>query len=148
MHAYRIFDSVLEDHSWTADGRLCIAQQPQSDSFQETSPKAEIDALFSRLRVRSKSDRILCRAAKRLHADPSISLGQLASELGVSERYLLSGLRAILGVDPQTFLRKATSLNRCGCLVTGAGAGGGRDRPLSIDEWESRCSGAYLSFKD
>ena len=112
MHAYRIFDNVLEGHSWAADGRLCIAQQPQSDSFQETSPKAEIDALFNRLLLRSKSDRILCRVAKRLHADPSTSSGRLAFELGVSERYLLSGLRAILGVDPQTFLRQATSLSR------------------------------------
>jgi hypothetical protein len=112
MPAFRIFNSVLGDHLWAADGRLCIAQQPQSDSFQEASPKAEINALFSRLVLRSKSDRILCRAAKRLHADPSISLGQLAPELGVSERYLLSGLRAILGVDPQSFLRQATSLSR------------------------------------
>ena len=102
MHAFRIFDSVLNDHSWAADGRLCIAQQPQSDSLQEASPKAAIDAFFSRLLLRSKSDRILCRAAKRLHADPSISSGQLAAGLGVSERYLLSGLRAVLGIDPQT----------------------------------------------
>jgi hypothetical protein len=31
MPAFRIFNSVLGDHSWAADGRLCIAQQPQSD---------------------------------------------------------------------------------------------------------------------
>jgi AraC-like DNA-binding protein len=111
MYGYRIFDSVLESHSWTADGRLCVAQQPQSHSFQDPSPKAEIDALFSRLLLRSKPDRTLCRAAKRLCADPSISSSRLASELGVSERYLLSGLRAILGVDPQAFLRQAASLN-------------------------------------
>lgn len=112
MYAYRIFDSVLEDHSWTADGRLRIAQLRQSDSFQEASLTTEIDALFTRMRIRSKSDRILCRAAKCLQADPSISLGQLAAGLGVSERYLLCGLRSVLGVDPRTFLRQATALRR------------------------------------
>jgi len=45
------------------------------------------------------------RAAKRLIANPSVPLDELARELGVTERYLRSGLRAALGIDPQRLAR-------------------------------------------
>jgi AraC-like DNA-binding protein len=105
--SFRICDSVLGTHSWNADGRLCIKQQRQAESFQQGSPKTEIEALFTRLLLRSRWDRVMYRAATRLNADPSIPLGRLAADLGVTERYLLSGLRAALGVDPHDFIQKA-----------------------------------------
>src|SRR5690242_10586859 len=105
---YRIFDTVLDNHSWSADGRLCIAQQRQSEPFEEASPEVEVDALFSRLLHRSRMERNIYRAAIRLRANPSIPLHQLAAELRVTECYLLSGLRSALSVDPQDFLRKAS----------------------------------------
>jgi hypothetical protein len=42
----------------------------------------------------------MCRAAQRLTTSPSTSFDELARELRVGERYLSSGLRAMLGVDP------------------------------------------------
>ena len=58
-------------------------------------------SLLARLTIRSKGDRIVCRAAKRLSETPTTTLAQLASELGVTERYLVAGLRAVLGVSPE-----------------------------------------------
>ncbi len=98
---FRIFDQVLANHTWSSTGRLCIAQAPQTVSCGTCSSNAEIVSLLDRLILRSRSDRIMCRAARRLVTKPSIPLDELARELGVTERYLLSGLRAVLGVDPQ-----------------------------------------------
>jgi AraC-like DNA-binding protein len=102
----RIFGTVLGNHSWSEDGRICIVQQIQSETFEKASPEAEIDGLFSRLLHRSRWDRVIYRAAMSLRDNPSIPLDQLAAELRVSERYLLSGLRSALGVDPHDFLQK------------------------------------------
>jgi hypothetical protein len=104
---YRIFDSVLGNHSWSADGRLWIAQPQEPVSLQDASPETEVDAIFARLLHRSKLDRIVYRAAIQLHAAPSTPLNQLAADLGVTESYLVSGLRAALSVDPQDFLQRA-----------------------------------------
>jgi AraC-like DNA-binding protein len=103
---FRIFGTVLGNHSWSADGRLCIVQQRESASFEKASPEAEIDALFSRLLHRSRWERAIYRAAMCLRDNPSIPLDQLAAELCVSERYLLSGFRSALSVDPHDFLQK------------------------------------------
>jgi hypothetical protein len=101
---FRIFDRVLADHTWTAAGRLCIAHQPKAVASETGCAKTEIASLLGRLILRSKSDRIMCRAVRRLAENPSVSLDELARELAVTERYLLSGLRAVLGVDPQCVL--------------------------------------------
>ena len=101
---FRILDHVLADHTWSATGHLCIAHDAPTVPCAGPSPEAEIDSLLSRLILRSKSDRIMGRAAKRLTAHPSTPLHELARELGVTERYLLSGLRTALGVDPEGFL--------------------------------------------
>src|ERR1700730_16742054 len=99
--AFRIFDHLLVNHTWSAAGRLCVPQQPQAVPCQPGSPKAELDALLARLVLHSRSDRVMCRAARRLATNPSMPLDELATELGVSEQYLKSGLRTVLGVDPQ-----------------------------------------------
>jgi len=104
--SFRIFNTVLGDHLWSAHGRLCVVQQKKSASPEKGSLQVEIDALFFRLLHRSRRDRDIYRAATRLKDNPSIPLGQLATELRVSERYLLSGLRAALSVDPHDFLQK------------------------------------------
>jgi hypothetical protein len=104
---YRIFDHTLAGHTWSASGRLCIVAQPlQGASREVPSAEAEVYGLLRRLILRSRSDRVLHRAAKRLAANPSTDLNDLARELGVTPRYLVSGLRAILGVDPAEFARK------------------------------------------
>lgn len=103
---YRIFDSVLGSHSWSTDGRLCIEQHRRSESFQETVPNTDVEVLFTRLLHRSKLERYVHRAATRLHTDPSTPLDGLAAELGVSERYLMSGFQAAIGVDPHDFLER------------------------------------------
>jgi AraC-like DNA-binding protein len=98
---FRIFGNVLANHTWSPTGHLCIAGAPQPVSHATCCHKAEINALLGRLVLRSRSDRVMCRAAQRLTTNPSISFDELAQELGVTERYLLSGLRAVLGVDPE-----------------------------------------------
>ena len=98
---YRIFDHVLAGHTWNEAGDLQIVEPAQSvEVAAPASPDVEGRSLLARLAIRSKSDRIMCRAARRLLANPSMPLDRLASELGVSERYLMSGLRAALGVSP------------------------------------------------
>ena len=99
--AFRIFDQTLANHTWSATGRLRIAGAPQSISHATYCQKAEIDALLGRLILRSKSDRVMCRAAQRWITNPAIRFDELARELRVTERYLLSSLRAVLGVDPE-----------------------------------------------
>jgi AraC-like DNA-binding protein len=98
---YRIFDHVLAGHTWSPAGDLQIAEFAEPDQgAAPASPESERKSLLARLAIRAKSDRIMCRAARRLLAEPSLPLDRLASELGVSEKYLLSGLRAVLGVGP------------------------------------------------
>jgi hypothetical protein len=99
--AFRIFDTVLSNRTWSATGRLCIAHEPQTVSCGAVSAEAQLDSLCGRLLLRSKSDRIICRAARQLVTNPSMPLDVLARSLGTTERYLLSGLRAALGTDPQ-----------------------------------------------
>jgi hypothetical protein len=98
---FRIFDNVLANHTWSAHGHLCIAGEPRPISHAVGCQKTEINALLGRLVLRSKSDRVMCRAARRLTANPSIPFNELARELRVTERYLRSGLRAVLGVDAE-----------------------------------------------
>ena len=102
---YRIFDHILAGHTWSEAGNLQIVQPVADQSDRPTSPEVESRSLMARLAIRSKSDRIMRRAARRLLADPSMPLARLASELGVSERYLVSGLRAVLGVSPELLVR-------------------------------------------
>jgi hypothetical protein len=96
---FRIFDNVLANHTWNTNGHLCIAGAPQLISQASYCQKTEINALLGRLVLRSKSDRVMCRAARRLTANPSIPFNELARELRVTERYLRSSFRAVLGVD-------------------------------------------------
>jgi AraC-like DNA-binding protein len=103
---YVIFENVLANHTWTETGRLRIVQPKlPASSNQPASPEAESQSLLSRLLLRSKSDRIMARAARQLSVSPSMRLDLLALELGVSERYLLTGLRAILGASPDRLAR-------------------------------------------
>src|SRR5437868_3383416 len=116
---FRIFDHVLANHTWSPSGRLCIAHEPQTVSCGASSSTAEIASLLGRLILRSKSDRVMCRAAKRLTANQSAPLDELARELGVTERYLVSGLRAALGVDPRCVLVDLQSATAAGQLQGG-----------------------------
>jgi AraC-like DNA-binding protein len=103
---YVIFDNVLADHTWTDAGRLQIVQPAlPAMSVQPASPEAERQSLLARLAIRSVGDRIMCRATRCLSENPSVRLDQIASELGVSERYLVTGLRAVLGVSPYLLVR-------------------------------------------
>ncbi len=68
---------------------------------------AEAASLLCRLVHRSKTDSVMCRAAWHLRRDPALPMRRLASRLGVSEGYLLSGLRAVLGTDPNRLARIA-----------------------------------------
>jgi AraC-like DNA-binding protein len=98
---YRIFDQSLAGHTWSEEGRLQVVQVVPYASHRQTSPECARTSLFARLVIRSKRDRVMCRAARRLTESPATQLDQLASELGVSERYLVAGLRAVLGVSPE-----------------------------------------------
>src|SRR5262245_36429940 len=106
--AFRIFDHLLVHHDWTATGRLvlcaCTAHadasgeaEPVEAPTPEPSADLERRSLLARLAYRGKHDRILARAALRLQADPSLSLQQLAAELGVSERSLSRNVQGVLG---------------------------------------------------
>jgi AraC-like DNA-binding protein len=98
---YRIFDQSLAGHTWSEEGRLRVVQAAPNASDRQTSPECTRTSLLARLVIRSKGDCIMCRAAKRLTEFPMMQLDQLASELGVSERYLVAGLRTVLGVSPE-----------------------------------------------
>jgi AraC-like DNA-binding protein len=103
---YRIFDQVLAGHIWSDAGRLQVVQGAPDRQGLPASPDVESRSHRARLVIRSKGDRVMCRAARRLLANPSMPLDRLASELGVSERYLVSGLRAVLGVSPKLLSAK------------------------------------------
>jgi hypothetical protein len=107
---FRILDHLLIGHDWTAAGCLVVsdvvahaaaAHQPERASTAEQCADLERRSLLARLAYRGKQDRILARAARRLRADPSLSLQQLAAELGVSEGSLSRGLRGALGEGVQ-----------------------------------------------
>ena len=68
---------------------------------------AEAAALLRRLVHRSRWDSVMCRAAWHLRRNPALPMRRLASLLGVSEGYLSSGLRAVLGTDPNRLARIA-----------------------------------------
>jgi hypothetical protein len=96
---FRIFDHLLANHTWTATGRLCLAHAPSPVTNGIWLSQSETDVLHSRLLLRTKADRVLARAARRLN-EVRVTRKELARELGVTERHLLTGLRAALGLDP------------------------------------------------
>jgi AraC-like DNA-binding protein len=105
---YVIFDNVLTGHTWSEVGGLQIVPpELPARSFQPSSPEAERRSLLARLAARAKSEPIMCRAARRLVENPSMQLDQLAFELGISERYLVAGLRSVLGVNPELLVMPA-----------------------------------------
>jgi AraC-like DNA-binding protein len=102
--AFRIFDHLLVNHGWTRTGRLVVAAAPEPMAFQPASELSaarrkdiERQSLLARLAYRCKLDPVMCRAARRLQADPYLPMQQLAAELGVSECRLSRGLQAVLG---------------------------------------------------
>ena len=98
---YVIFDNVLAGHTWSEAGHLQIAEPAVPVVLgRPASPEAVRQSLLARLAIRSKPDRIMCRAARCLMENPSMQFERLASKLGVSERYLGAGLRTVLGVSP------------------------------------------------
>jgi len=114
--AFRIFDHLLIHHGWIATGRLVVCAAAQGSASSQAarpnqSPPAqqcrdiERRALLARLVYRGKHVSLLCRAARRLQADPSLSIEQLASELGVSGESRSRGLRAALGQGADRLFR-------------------------------------------
>jgi len=104
--ALRIFDHLLVNHGWTATGSIYtpathVTTDDHTNLADEISAaeRAEIErrSLLARLTYRCKLDPIISRAARLLQADSCLPIQQLAAELGVSERYLSSGLRAAIG---------------------------------------------------
>jgi AraC-like DNA-binding protein len=90
--------------------KLDVAESSRCDRIGELAPPGEIAeaaALLSRLAYYSRMDSVMCRAAWHLRRDPALPLQRLASRLGVSEGYLSSGLRKILGVNPNRLARLA-----------------------------------------
>ncbi|MEJ0077947.1 MAG: hypothetical protein WDO17_21425 [Alphaproteobacteria bacterium] len=111
--AFRIFDHLLVHHGWNASGRLvCAALAVASGQVERPNESAtgecadlERRSLLARLAYRGKQDRALARVARYLQADPSLSLHQLAAELGVSEDHLSRSLQAVLGQGADRLVR-------------------------------------------
>jgi AraC-like DNA-binding protein len=104
--ALRIFDHLLVNHGWNATGGIYpsathVTTDDHANPANEISAaeRAEIErrSLLARLTHRCKLDPTISRAARRLQADPWLPIRQLAAEIGVSERYLSSGLQGALG---------------------------------------------------
>jgi AraC-like DNA-binding protein len=104
--ALRIFDHLLVNHGWNATGGIYtpathVTTDDHANPANEISAaeRAEIErrSLLARLTHRCKLDPTMSRAARRLQADPWLPIRQLAAEIGVSERYLSSGLQGALG---------------------------------------------------
>jgi AraC-like DNA-binding protein len=55
----------------------------------------------------NRPDPDVCRAAASLRSNPSLRLGPLAGELGVSERHLSRKFKAVFGTGPKRFARSA-----------------------------------------
>ena len=90
--------------------KLDVAESSRCDRIGELASPGEIAeaaTLLSRLVYYSRMDPVMCRAAWHLRRDPALPLQRLASRLGVSEGYLSSGLRKILGVNPNRLARVA-----------------------------------------
>ena len=115
--AFRIFDHLFVHHGWTATGRLVVSDagvhaaaarraEPANSATAQQCAEIERRSLLARLAYRGKCDPIICRAARRLEAGPSLSRQQLAAELGVSEGYLSRGLQAVLGQNPDRLFRQ------------------------------------------
>jgi hypothetical protein len=114
---FRIFDHLLVNHGWTATGCLVVsdavvhgsaagqAERAHATPTAERSADIERRSLLARLAYRGKHDRILCRAARYLEADPSLSVQWLAAKLGVSESYLSRALEAALGQGAHRLFR-------------------------------------------
>jgi AraC-like DNA-binding protein len=105
--ALRIFDHLLANHSWTATGRIYtpathVHERALTDEIS-AAQRAEIErrSMLARLTYRSRLDPIMSRAARLLQADSCLPIHQLAAALGVSEKYLLGGLRSALGENPR-----------------------------------------------
>jgi AraC-like DNA-binding protein len=52
-------------------------------------------------------DPVVCRAAADLRSNPSLRVGALAAELGLSERHLSRKFNTVLGIGPKRFARIA-----------------------------------------
>ena len=103
--ALRIFDHLFVNHGWHAPNGI---QTPKArvSTYKESAPagvpaaeREEIErrSMLARLAYRGRLDPIMSRAARRLRADSSQSIQQLAAELGVGERCLSRALRSALG---------------------------------------------------
>jgi AraC-like DNA-binding protein len=103
--ALRIFDHLFVNHGWHAPGGI-QAPEARVSTHKESAaievPAAEREeierrSMIERLAYRGRLDPIMGRAARRLRADSSLSIQQLAAELGVGERSLSRALRSALG---------------------------------------------------
>lgn len=102
--ALRIFDHLFVNHGWHARGCLYapearVATERESTSVEISAAEREEIArrsMIARLTYRSRLDPVMSRVAGRLQMDSSLSIPQLAAELGVGERYLLRTLRSAL----------------------------------------------------
>jgi AraC-like DNA-binding protein len=67
---------------------------------------------------RQGRDPVVWRAAANLRSNPSLRVGALAAELGLSERHLARKFNTVLGIGPKRFARIARLehvLAACGC---------------------------------
>jgi AraC-like DNA-binding protein len=124
---------LLGDHIYEfADAKVdlgAVFNPSAVASLAETlaEPQSSYDRIVAVLRfllanVRSnKPDPVVCRAAAKLRSNPSLRLGLLAAELGVSERHLSRKFKAVFGTGPKRFARIA----RVEHVVAACGSGSG-----------------------
>jgi AraC-like DNA-binding protein len=62
---------------------------------------------FLSANVRQRRDPVVWRAAANLRSNPSLRVGALAAELGLSERHLSRKFNTVLGIGPKRFARIA-----------------------------------------
>ena len=115
--ALRIFDHLLVNHSWTTTGRI-YTPATRGKADDSTSPAVEITeaqraeierrSMLARLAYRCRLDPIMSRATRLLQTDSCLPIQQLAVALRVSEKYLLNGLRSLLGETPKFWKRGDT----------------------------------------
>jgi AraC-like DNA-binding protein len=124
--ALRIFDHLFVNHGWHAPRGI---QAPEARvSTHKESPEIEIPAaereeierrsMIARLTYRGRLDPIMGRVARRLQADSTLSLLQLAAEFGVGEQHLSRALRSALGEGFKTQRQcPSTGPRMSGCAV-------------------------------
>jgi len=120
-HIYEFADAKIDLGAvFKPDAVASLAEMLAESQSSYDRIVAVLQFLLANLRSK-KPDPIVCRAAGNLRSNPSLRLGLLAAELGVSERHLSRKFKTVFGTGPKRFARVA----RVEHVLSACGSGSG-----------------------